>query len=104
MLLEHSIEETVATLDSCDRRAYRSLLKPLTGQFDQLIEEVLSPMWHFPRHPLLLARFGPLALLSGMRLAKSFFRGQRARTSAMLRARVKRVLVESVAFLFRDAQ
>jgi phytoene dehydrogenase-like protein len=58
VLLEHSIEETVATLDSCDRRAYRSLLKPLTGQFDQLIEEVLSPMWHFPRHPLLLARFG----------------------------------------------
>jgi phytoene dehydrogenase-like protein len=79
VLLEHSIEETVATLDSCDRRAYRSLLEPLTGQFDRLIEEVLSPMWHFPRHPLLLARFGPVALLSGMRLAKSFFRGQRAR-------------------------
>ena len=57
MLLEHSIEDTIATLDSCDRRAYRSLLEPLTGQFDQLIEEVLSPMWHLPRHPLLLARF-----------------------------------------------
>jgi phytoene dehydrogenase-like protein len=79
VVLEHSIEETVATLDSCDRRAYRSLLEPLTGQFDQLIEEVLSPMWHLPRHRLLLARFGPLALLSGSRLAKSFFRGQRAR-------------------------
>ena len=78
VLLELSIEDTVATLDSCVRWAYRSLLKPLTGQFDQLIDEVLSPMWHFPRHPLLLARFGPLALLSGMRLAKSFFRGQRA--------------------------
>jgi len=31
VLLEHSIEETVETLDSCDRRTYRSLLKPLTG-------------------------------------------------------------------------
>jgi phytoene dehydrogenase-like protein len=79
VVLENSIEETVATLDLCDRRAYRSLLEPLTGQLDQLIEEVLSPMWHLPRHPLLLARFGPLALLSGTRLAKSFFRGQRAR-------------------------
>jgi phytoene dehydrogenase-like protein len=79
VLLEHSIDETVATLDSCDRRAYRSLLKPLTRQSDQLTEEVLSPMWHLPRHPLLLARFGPLALLSGMRFAKSFFHGQRAR-------------------------
>ena len=48
VVLEHSIEETVATLDSCDRRAYRSLLEPLTGQLDQLIEEVLSPMWHLP--------------------------------------------------------
>jgi phytoene dehydrogenase-like protein len=79
VVLEHSIEETVATLDSCDRRAYRSLLEPLTGQFDQLIAEVLSPMWHLPRHRLLLARFGPLALLSGRRLAKFFFRGERAR-------------------------
>jgi phytoene dehydrogenase-like protein len=79
VLLEHSIEATVDTLDSCDRRAYRSLLKPLTEEFDQLIEEVLSPMRHRPRHPLLLARFGPFALLPGMRLAQLFFRGQRAR-------------------------
>jgi phytoene dehydrogenase-like protein len=79
VLLEHSIEDTVATLDPCDRRTYRSLLEPLSLHFDQLIAEVLSPMWHLPRHPLLLARFGPKALLSGAWFAKSFFRGPRAR-------------------------
>ena len=79
VMLEHSIDATVATLDPCDRRAYHSLLAPLTSNFPQLIEEVLSPMWHLPRHPVLLARFGPLALLSGVSLAKTIFRGQRAR-------------------------
>jgi phytoene dehydrogenase-like protein len=79
VMLEHSIEDTVATLDRCDRRGYRSLLAPLTSNFSQLMEEVLGPIWHLPRHPILLARFGPLALLSGVSLAKIFFRGQRAR-------------------------
>lgn len=79
VVLEHSIEETAATLDSCDRRAYRSLLAPLTSNFPQLIEEVLSPMRHLPKHPVSLARFGPLALLPGASLAKLFFRGPRAR-------------------------
>jgi phytoene dehydrogenase-like protein len=79
VMLEHSIEDTVATLDSCDHRAYRSLLEPLASSFPQLIKEILSPMWHLPRHPILLARFGPLALLPGVLLAKLFFRGKRAR-------------------------
>ncbi len=79
VMLEHSIEDTVATLDPCDRRAYRSLLAPLTSNFSQLIEEILSPMWHLPKHPILLAQFGPLALLPGVSLAKIFFRGPRAR-------------------------
>jgi phytoene dehydrogenase-like protein len=79
VMLEHSIEDTVATLDRCDRRAYQLLLAPLAANFQHLIEEVLSPVRHFPRHPVLLARFGPLALLSGSLLAKTFFRGERAR-------------------------
>src|ERR1700740_538598 len=28
VILEHSIEETVETLDACDRKAYRSLIEP----------------------------------------------------------------------------
>jgi phytoene dehydrogenase-like protein len=54
-------------------------LAPLTSNFPQLIEEILSPMWHLPRHPILLAQFGPLAVLPGVSLAKIFFRGPRAR-------------------------
>ena len=37
MVLEHSIEETVSLIRTT--AAYRSLLEPLTEQFDQLIEE-----------------------------------------------------------------
>lgn len=79
IMLENSIEDTAATLDSRDRQAYRSLLAPFTSNFPQLIEEILSPIWHLPKHPILLARFGPLALLPGASLAKILFRGPRAR-------------------------
>jgi phytoene dehydrogenase-like protein len=79
VLLEHSIEETVANLDAEDGRKYRSLLEPLADRFSELIAEVLGPIQHFPQHPILLARFGLSALLPGASLARSRFSGVRAR-------------------------
>ena len=78
VMLEHSIEATVATLDSCDRRRYRSLIGPLASEFPKLSEDVLGPIRHVPRHPLLLARFGLSALLPASALARHHFSGKRA--------------------------
>jgi len=79
VLLEHSIEDTVAGLDASDRRKYRSLIEPIASGFAALIEDVLGPIQHIPRHPFLLARFGLSALLPAATLARSRFTGVRAR-------------------------
>jgi phytoene dehydrogenase-like protein len=79
VLLEHSIEDTVANLDSSDRRKYRSLLEPLADHFPQLISDLLGPIQHLPQYPLLLARFGLSALIPAASLARSRFSGVRAR-------------------------
>jgi phytoene dehydrogenase-like protein len=78
VMLEHSTEATEATLDKCDRSRYRSLIAPLASTFAELSEEILAPIQHVPRHPLLLARFGSSALLSAASLARSHFTGKRA--------------------------
>jgi phytoene dehydrogenase-like protein len=78
VMLEHSIEATIATLDECDGSRYRSLIAPLASKFAELSEEILRPIQHVPRHPLLLARFGFSALLSAASLARSHFIGKRA--------------------------
>ena len=78
VLLEHSIEETVANLDACDRRKYRSLLDPLASNFAKLAGEILGPVQHIPHHPWVLARFGLSALLPAASLAHSRFTGVRA--------------------------
>ena len=79
VLLEHSIEDTIANLDAVDGRKYRSLLGPLADSFSELIDEILGPIQHIPQHPLLLARFGLSAFLPAASLAHSRFLGVRAR-------------------------
>lgn len=79
VLLEHSIDDTVANLDACDGRKYRSLLEPLADGFIDLAADLLGPIQHIPHHPLLLARFSLSALLPGALLACSRFSGVRAR-------------------------
>ncbi len=79
VLLEHSIEDTVANLDAFDGRKYRSLLEPLAHDFADLAADLLGPIQHISHHPLLLARFGFPALLPGASLARSRFSGVRAR-------------------------
>ena len=78
VMLEHSIEATVDTLDECDESSYRSLIAPLASEFAELAEDILGPIQHIPRHPMVLARFGSSALLSATSLARSRFAGRRA--------------------------
>ncbi len=76
-LLARSTEATGRTLGS-DAARYRSLIEPFVTEWERLIRELLAPP-HWPRHPLLLARFGLQALRSVRGLAVGRFQGDRAR-------------------------
>jgi phytoene dehydrogenase-like protein len=79
VMLEHSIEATVVTLDASDATGYRSLIAPLASRFAELSEDILQPIQHIPRNPFVLARFASAALRSAVSLARSHFAGKRAR-------------------------
>jgi phytoene dehydrogenase-like protein len=79
VMLERSIAETVDQLDPVDRVPYQSLIEPLAEGFSDLLEDVLAPMLHLPKHPLLMARFGMSGILSASALAGLRFKGTRAR-------------------------
>lgn len=76
-ILKRSIEETSLTL-GVDSKAYRDLLEPLVKNWESLIPEVLRP-FHFPEHPLVMARFGFLGIRSAMNLAEKTFEGELAK-------------------------
>jgi phytoene dehydrogenase-like protein len=84
VLLEHDLAVTGANLTGPgghrdDAAAYRSLLQPLVAEWPSLCREILGPILHLPRSPLLLARFGLYAMLPAATLARSAFKGARAR-------------------------
>ena len=79
VMLEHSVDDTVAQLDPADRDAYRALIAPTAEHFAELAGDLLGPILHLPAHPLLLARFGIPALLPAATLARLRFKGPRAR-------------------------
>jgi phytoene dehydrogenase-like protein len=70
-LLERSIGATAATLQG-DGAAYERLLSSFVGRSQELFDDVLVPL-RFPRHPLLLARFGLLAMRSARGLVDAHF-------------------------------
>jgi len=70
--LNQSIVSSAECLGS-DALAYRRLMEPLVGEWEWLIEEILQPMLHFPRHPGTLLRFSPSALRSASGLARRHF-------------------------------
>jgi phytoene dehydrogenase-like protein len=78
VLLERDLAATADGLGP-DGARWRALLGPLAASFEALAEEVLGPVLHLPRHPLLLARFGLPGLVPAAALARARFRGPRAR-------------------------
>jgi phytoene dehydrogenase-like protein len=79
MLAERSMDRTAEGLGGRDGDAWRRLLGPLVERADDLDRELLGPVPHLPRHPLLLARFGLPALRSAMGLGRAHFREAGAR-------------------------
>ena len=76
-LLSRSIAETGETLGR-DADAYQRLMRPLAGDWERLMDDLLSPL-RFPRHPIMLARFGLRAVRSVRGLAESAFGTERGR-------------------------
>ncbi|HEX5521195.1 MAG TPA: NAD(P)/FAD-dependent oxidoreductase [Longimicrobiaceae bacterium] len=76
--LERDLAATAAGLGE-DGDAWIELFEPFVRHADALMENVLAPL-RWPPHPLLMARFGLQALRSATGLARSAFRGERART------------------------
>ena len=69
-VLKKSLEETALSLGS-DADTYLRLMRPVVAGFSSLVPDILGPL-RFPKHPLVMARFGLDALTSAMHLAKRF--------------------------------
>lgn len=60
-----------------DAAAWRRLMDPFVAHWQELFGDALGPL-KVPRHPLLLARFGMVALPPATLLARLLFKGERA--------------------------
>lgn len=69
--LYRSIEKTSLGLGA-DGRAYSRVLGPFVDHWSDLAAEILQPLFHLPRHPLLLANFGLQALSPASLAARRF--------------------------------
>jgi phytoene dehydrogenase-like protein len=78
VIVERSVEATAANLGS-DAAAYRRLMQPFVNNWQAMAPDLLGPLPLPPRHPVLLALFGLGALWPAEWLARTNFRGQRAR-------------------------
>ncbi|MGD2159447.1 MAG: NAD(P)/FAD-dependent oxidoreductase [Anaerolineales bacterium] len=76
--IHRSVEKTAEKLGA-DGKAYHKLMNPLVSDWDKLMADFLGPLPLPPRHPWLMARFGLRAIRSAEGLARSLFRGERAR-------------------------
>jgi phytoene dehydrogenase-like protein len=77
-LLKRSVAETAKALGR-DQKAYAHLFGSLVARFDDLMEDVLIPLLHAPRHLGPLIKFGLNALLPADALAKVHFREEKTR-------------------------
>jgi phytoene dehydrogenase-like protein len=70
-VLSRSMDETTASLGA-DGPRWRRLFGPLSTVYEQLSVDLLGPVLHLPRHPVLLARFGLSAIQPATLLARRF--------------------------------
>ncbi len=78
ILLEHSLEATIAQFSQHDGNAWRRLLGPQVRNWSGLVEDLTQPLLRVPSHPLAVARFGLPALLPAQLLAATLFSGEGA--------------------------
>lgn len=55
-----------------DGDAYRRLVGRFTAHFESLVADAMAPQLKVPAHPLVMARFGPMALQSASHLGRRF--------------------------------
>lgn len=77
--LRHDARTMQEELGAEDGAAWAKLFGPMADTWPELIEDLLGPVVHVPKHPLLLARFGVRAVMPAVALGKLLFRGERAR-------------------------
>jgi phytoene dehydrogenase-like protein len=77
VLVDRSVILTAETLGP-DEGTYRELIGPLAADWDKLATDLLGPL-RLPHHPFVFTRFGLRAFRSARGLAKTLFKGERAR-------------------------
>ena len=78
VILERDLNEASRGLGE-DGKAWERMVRPYVEEWPEFAKEALSPLTRFPRHPLLLARFGLQGLGSAQSLADRLFRSHRTR-------------------------
>lgn len=78
VMLERGVAATAANLDGVDAARYVNWVNPWLADWPALVSGALAPP-QAPRRPLLMARFGLQALRPAASLARSLFRGDRAK-------------------------
>lgn len=76
--LEASLKDQETALGE-DGRAWRELMEPLAQHWADFAADALAPVGRIPRRPWLMARFGRLAMQPARKLARHWFRDERAR-------------------------
>ncbi len=71
LVLEQEIADARNSLGK-DGQAWISLLRPFVANWHEFSKDVLGPILRLPKHPLLMARFGILAVLSAKAIAARF--------------------------------
>ena len=71
VMLERDLHETKNSL-GIDGPAWEQLIRPFVERWNEFIPEVLRPISFIPKHPLLMARFGMVALRSAQAVARRF--------------------------------
>ena len=71
VMLERDLTETQSSL-AIDGPAWGELVRPFVEHWSEFAPEILGPLRVVPRHPLLMARFGMVALQSGQSVARRF--------------------------------
>jgi phytoene dehydrogenase-like protein len=71
VIVDRDLDVTADALGA-DAKRYRQVIAPLVRHFEALADATLAPAIRQVRHPLVAARFGPLALLPGTALARMF--------------------------------
>jgi phytoene dehydrogenase-like protein len=77
-VMERSLEATVDGLGA-DGDPYRRLMEPLVARWEEIAQEILQPIPHFPAHPFALAEFGMRALWPAQAIIRGWFREEKAR-------------------------